>query len=408
MPIDFKHARLSNGMNVIAEIDPSAHTAAVGFFVKTGARDEPRELMGVSHFLEHMIFKGTAKRTAEMVDRDFDAIGAVHNAFTTAELTAFYAHMLPEHMGEAEEILADILRPALRAEDFESEKNVILEEIAMYDDQPFWVLYERVMEEFYQSHPLGHRVLGTNETISQMSVEAMRSYFHSRYTADNTAVSAAGRLDFPKLLDELELRCSTWQCAQPKREYPAVSLVDEVVDIESERITMHYLLMLAPGPPAHDDRRYAMAVLMHILGGSDSSRLHWALTEPGLAEEASAHYEGRDGTGELFISAVCLPENSRKVEDVARREIESLIGSLTDDDLLRVRSRIATGAALSGERPAGRMRRLGSLWTMFGAYRSLEEELAKIDAVTIDALREVSALYPFEPKVVGRLRPKGE
>lgn len=408
MAIEFQHATLSNGMHVIAEIDPSAHTAAMGYFVKTGARDEPAELMGISHFLEHMIFKGTAKRSAEDVDRDFDAIGAVHNAFTTAELTAFYAHVLPEHLPAAEEILADILRPALRAEDFDSEKKVILEEIAMYDDQPFWVLYERLMEAFYRDHPLGHRVLGTNETITAMTVESMREYFESRYAAENTVVSLAGRLDFPRLVDELEARTQRWQRTPPKRVYPTWQPKHEELDIESDRVSMHYLLMLARGPAADDDRRYAMGVLMHILGGSDSSRLHWALTETGLAEEAGAHYEGRDGTGETFISAVCLPENASMVEGVINKEIEALLDSLTEDDLLRVRSKIATSAALAGERPAGRMRRLGSVWTMYGEYRSLERELAKIEAVTIDDMREAFKAFPFEPRVIGRLRPAAE
>jgi len=406
MAIEFKHATLTNGMNVIAEVDPAAHTAAMGFFVKTGARDEPTPLMGVSHFLEHMIFKGTTKRTAEMVDHDFDAIGAMHNAFTTAELTAFYAHMLPEHLGDAGEILADILRPALRTEDFDSEKQVILEEIAMYDDQPFWVLYERVMEAFYRAHPLGHRVLGTKDTITDMKVDAMRSYFDSRYTAGNTVVSVAGNLDFPRVVEALEQHCQSWQRTPPAREYPEIAPSNEEVNIESDRVTMHYLLMLSKAPPARDDRRYAMAVLMHILGGSDGSRLHWALIEPGLADEASAHYEARDGTGEMFISAVCLPESEEEVEAIAQKEVASLVDSLTEDDLLRVRSKIATAAARAGERPGGRMRRLGNQWTMYGAYRSLEDELTQIDAVTIDALKDVFAMYPFEPKVVGRLRPK--
>ena len=406
MPIEFKQARLSTGMNVIAEIDPTAHTAAMGFFVKTGARDEPGELMGVSHFLEHMIFKGTDKRSAEDVDRDFDAIGAVHNAFTTAELTAFYAHVLPEHVDGAEEILADILRPALRPDDFDAEKKVILEEIAMYDDQPFWVLYERVLETFYGSHPLGHRVLGTNESIGAMSVESMREYFLNRYTAGNTVVSAAGRLNFDKLIDELEGHCQAWRRTPPPRQHPRLKFADNAVDIQSERVNMQYLLMLAQGPAANDDQRYAMSVLMHILGGSDGSRLHWALIEPGIAEEASAHYEARDGTGEIFVSAVCLPENAGDVEGIVNAQVESLLDSLTEDDLLRVRSKIATGAAMAGERPAGRMRRLGGVWTMYGEYRSLEEELAKIEAVTIDSMRAAFAAHPFEPKVIGRLRPK--
>ena len=161
MPITFREATLPNGLHVLAEVDPAAHSASIGFFVKTGARDEATEIMGVSHFLEHMMFKGTETRSAADVDRAFDDLGAEHNAFTTSELTAFHAHALPEHLPAAGEILADILRPALRQEDFDDEKAVILEEIAMYEDHPFWKLYERAMETYYDGHPLSHRVLGT-------------------------------------------------------------------------------------------------------------------------------------------------------------------------------------------------------------------------------------------------------
>jgi predicted Zn-dependent peptidase len=192
MAIRFQKAVLDNGLTVVGEVDPAAHTAAVGFFVKTGARDEDGAAMGVSHFLEHMMFKGSEGRTAEAVDLDFDRIGAEHNAFTTSEVTAFYASCLPEHLPRAEEILSDIMRPALRPDDFDDEKPVILEEIAMYRDQPFWVLYERAMEEYYRTHPLSHRVLGTAETVSALTRDQMAAYLADRYSADNTVVALAG------------------------------------------------------------------------------------------------------------------------------------------------------------------------------------------------------------------------
>ena len=195
MAVEFKQATLANGLNVVAEVDPSAHTAAIGFFVKTGARDEDPAVMGVSHFLEHMMFKGTDTRSAEQVDKDFDDIGADHNAYTSGEMTAFWAHALPEHLPRTEEILSDILRPALREKDFDDEKSVILEEIAMYEDQPFWVLFERVMEAYFRTHPMAHRVLGTRDTIESMQCRQMQTYFAQRYAPDNTVVAMAGGLD---------------------------------------------------------------------------------------------------------------------------------------------------------------------------------------------------------------------
>ena len=196
MPVEFKHAVLDNGLDIIAEVDRDAHTAAVGVFVKTGARDEDGDVMGVSHFLEHMMFKGTARRSADDVNIEFDEIGANYNAFTAHEMTAFWAHILPEYLDRAEDVLTDILRPALRQEDFDQEKSVILEEIAMYADQPFWVLYEKAMESYYRDHPLRHRVLGTNETISNLTREQMKAYFDQRYSADNTVICFGGRSRF--------------------------------------------------------------------------------------------------------------------------------------------------------------------------------------------------------------------
>src|SRR5262245_11889990 len=203
MPIEFQQATLPNGLTIIAEIDDDAHSAAIGFFVKTGARDEHPGVMGVSHFLEHMMFKGTATRSAEEVDQEFDDIGAEHNAFTTSEMTAFWSHSLPEHLFKTEEILADILRPALRQAAFYSEKTGILEEIAMYNNYPFWVLYEKAMDVYYREHPLAHRVLGTTQTITELKRDQMMDYFTNRYSADNTVVAAAGKVDFEALVSRL-------------------------------------------------------------------------------------------------------------------------------------------------------------------------------------------------------------
>jgi predicted Zn-dependent peptidase len=407
MPVRFQHATLDNGLQVIAEVDPTAHTAAIGFFVKTGARDEDASIMGVSHFLEHMMFKGSPTRRAEEVDRAFDDIGADHNAYTTSELTAFWSHCLPEKLQVAELVLSDILRPALRQEDFEQEKKVILEEIAMYQDQPFWVLYERTMEVYYGQHPLSHRVLGTEDTIKAMAREEMAEYFRQRYSSDNTVVALAGRLDFEAIVGRLQEHCGTWERTGVRRSYPMSPAPREEFTIESTTAGQHYLLILCAAPSVNDDRRYAAGMLMQVLGDTEGSRLYWSLVETGLAEDAAAQFDGRDGLGEFIVYASCGAERAEEVERIAIEQMRDLADSLTEDDLLRVRSRVATAATLHGELPSGRMRRLGRLWTYTGAYRSLEEELEQINAVTLDDLRELAAQYPLEPQVIGRLTPAG-
>jgi predicted Zn-dependent peptidase len=405
MSATFKHTTLSNGLTVIGEILPSAHTAAIGFFVKTGARDETAVVMGVSHFLEHMMFKGTETRTAEDVDRQFDEIGANHNAFTSSEMTAFYAHCLPEHLTKAEEVLSDIMRPSLRQEDFDQEKLVILEEIAMYQDNPFWVLYERAIEEYYDEHPLGHRVLGTPETIRNLKRDQMLSYFQQRYSADNTIVALAGNVDFDAMVERIAQHCGHWQRTDASREYPKEAHQPKEVTIEMPNVTRHYLLLISTAPSMADERRYAQAMLMHILGDHDGSRLYWALVDTGLAEEAQAQYDGRDGTGDALVFCMCDPVDAEKVHAIAIEQMNGLADSLTEDDLVRARSKIATAVTLHGELPAGRMKRLGRQWTYDGEYRSLEDELAKINAVTLSDLRAVSEAFPLRPVITASLRP---
>src|SRR5438876_9812713 len=193
MALTFQHKQLANGLDVIAEINPDAHSAAFGLFVKTGARDESSDINGVSHFLEHMMFKGSEKYTWEDVNRIFDEIGARYNASTSQELTSYYANVLPEFTERAVEHLAHLLRPAIRPADFDTEKKVILEEIAMYLDDPGHRLYEKLMETHFGNHPLSQSVLGPAETIQKLQRDQMAGYFQRRYGPGNMVVAVTGK-----------------------------------------------------------------------------------------------------------------------------------------------------------------------------------------------------------------------
>src|SRR5580698_5388552 len=192
MPLQFHHHQLSNGLDIIAEINPDAHSFAAGMYVNTGSRDETFEINGVSHFLEHMMFKGSSKYTWEDVNRIFDEIGARYNAYTSQEMTAYYANVLPEFTEKAIEHLSHLLRPAIRKADFDTEKNVILEEIAMYLDDPGHRLYEKLMEVHFGNHPLSMSVLGTSESIQRLQRDQMAGYFRSRYGPGNMVLAATG------------------------------------------------------------------------------------------------------------------------------------------------------------------------------------------------------------------------
>lgn len=403
MPVTHREATLSNGLKVIGEIDPQAHTAAAGFFVRTGARDEPTHLMGVSHFLEHMIFKGSERRGPLDVNSDFDRMGASHNAFTSSEMTCFHAHVLPERLPEAVDVLADILRPSLRKGDFDEEKGVILEEIAMYEDNPFMALYERLQETYYQGHPLGHRVLGTRESITALERDAMADYFRDRYAADTMALAVAGQVDFDRLVEQAARVCGAWPGGVPGRDHAAFKPAHREVHWTMPNLTRAYLGMVMPAPALNDHRRYAASLVAQIVGDADGSRFYWNLVETGLAEEATCSFDGRDGLGEYMVMAACTREALNEVEARIRSVMKELPGSLDAAELERAKARIATGVALAGERPAGRMTRLGSLWAYGLPYSALEEEMSRIERLTLDDLRTCLADHPLQPMVVGRL-----
>ena len=178
--MEFRKHRLDNGLEIIAETNADAHSMSVAFIVRTGSRDETDEVAGVSHFLEHMCFKGTPRRSADDVNREFDEIGAHYNAFTSEECTAYYASVLPEYQESSVDILADILRPSLRPDDFNMEKKVILEEIQMYLDHPPFGMDDRITQLHMGRHPLAKSVLGTAESVGDLSPEQMRKYFDAR------------------------------------------------------------------------------------------------------------------------------------------------------------------------------------------------------------------------------------
>jgi predicted Zn-dependent peptidase len=405
MTIRYQQRTLDTGMTIIAETDPQAHSAAAGFFVKAGSRDEATKIMGVSHFLEHMMFKGTEDLTTEAINQGFDNLGASNNAYTSREMTCFYAHVIPENIAPATELLSKMMRPALRNNDFDTEKQVILEEIAMYQDNPFWVLYEEAIARHYGAHGLAHRVLGTKDSVSAMTRDEMAQYFNERYAADKTVVALAGNLDFDRSVEQIESLCKEWQSSVGQRDIQIPKVDPSEFTIKDERVNRGYMIGVAQAPAANDDQRYAAALLAQILGGPDNSKLHWALIETGIAEEAQSGYDGLDGTGDYFVYASGDPEKLDDIWSVISNEIRNLKDTITQEDLEGLRSKMATAATIGSERPGDRMQRLGRLWTMTGTYLPLEDELAKIESVTIDDLKAVCDAYPLDRCTLGRLVP---
>jgi len=402
---NFHHHKLPNGLTLIAEQNDDAHTCAVGFFVKTGTRDEDKPVMGVSHFLEHMMFKGTSRRSADDVNREFDEIGANYNAFTSHEATVYYAQVLPEYLPRAIDLLGDMMRPALREEDFSMEKNVILEEISMYDDRPQWRLQDTLVEKFFGQHPLSYRVLGTADSIKALTADQMRTYFNQRYSPDNITVAAAGRIDFAKLIEEVSKITQSWAPTGVRRQYASPTALPLSESMTDAKVNRHYMAMMCPGPSAQDDRRYTAKVIADVLGDSEGSRLYWALIDPGLADEADFSFMPFDQTGSYFAFASCDPDRAAAVEEMLFKTLDNYADSIQLDEIERAKNKMATQATLAGEHPGGRMRGLGMQWTYQGEYRSMKEELNHIMAVTADDVKNLLRDMPFGPRTIVRMGP---
>ena len=254
--MEFVSQTLANGLQVVAERNENAYSTAVAFFVNTGARDETPELSGVSHFLEHMAFKGTPSRSAADINMHLDEIGAHSNAYTSEEQTAYYAAVCPEYQERVVEVLSDMMRPALTHDDFEMEKQVIIEEIHKYDDQPPFGANEKCMEVYFHNHALGNNILGTVDSVSALTPEAMKDYFRSRYSPTNIKLVATGKVDFDALVEQAERYCGHWEPFEARRNNPPAVGADDVHWIERETASQQYAVLMSSGPAIADADRY--------------------------------------------------------------------------------------------------------------------------------------------------------
>jgi predicted Zn-dependent peptidase len=394
--LEFRHHRLDNGLEVIAEANDDAHSMSVAFLVRTGARDESDDVAGVSHFLEHMCFKGTPRRTADDVNRQFDEIGAHYNAFTSEECTAYYASVLPEYQEPSVDLLADILRPSLRKDDFDMEKKVILEEIQMYLDQPPFGMDDRIKQLHLGGHPLARSVLGTSESVGALTPEGMRDYFTSRYSADNVFVAAAGKIDFDALVSQVAARCGDWKPAGAKRDTPRATSKPQFEVVHRPTATQEYVLELADAPASEDADRYAAKLLATIVGDDSGSRMYWELVDSGLAETASlGHYEYL-GLGMFYTWLACEPDDVE--ENLARlhaiyRQVES--AGVSDDELRQAKNKVKARVVLSSERPQSRLFNVGGNWLQRREYRAVADDLKSLDDVTIGDLTAVMKRFPL-------------
>lgn len=405
----FRHAELSNGLTIIGEENPAARSVALGFFVRTGARDEAEDVSGVTHFLEHMIFKGTPRRSAQDVNEDFDRIGASYNAFTSEENTVFHAAILPEYLSQAVDILADILRPSLRKEDFDLEKNVIIEEIGMYDDQPLWSAYDTAKQLFFKGHPLGKSILGTKESISALKQEQMLEYFSRRYVAPNITVAIAGAFDWDEARSLIERPCAGWPSGPVPRVLQPCPRTKAMKVTPSEKVVQEHAFLISAGPAADSPLRYAAEVLANAIGDDTGSRLYWALIDPGLAEGADCSFHEYEGAGAFYTylagDADQTQENLEILQGVLRAAQQE---GLTPEEIAIAKNKLLSRIVRGNERPMGRMQALGFNWIYFKKHRTVDEDLTAVEAVTAKDIRTLLDEFPLDEPTIVALGPLKE
>jgi len=383
--MEFKKKTLSNGLDVVGEVNKSAKSAAVGFFVKTGSRDETEQINGVSHFLEHMLFKGTEKLSALEVNEAFDRTGAQFNAGTSEENTVFYAAVLPEYLVEVTGLWIELMRPALRDDDFNIEKNVIKEEIAMYKDLPSFDVMDRCRSLHFDGHPCGNSILGSEASIDNLTVEQMRDYFTRRYAPNNIALTCAGNFDWGKICSITEKSCSRWRQQTVERKLAHCRGSKKKKRVEKSNLAREHICLMSAGVSAQDPRRFAASLLGIIVGDNVGSRFFWELVDKALAEAATMQFGAMDGTGAFHSYISCSTDNVTRVLDTVSGIFQSLSqNGITEDELRKAKNKVLSALVIKNELPMGRLIDLGFNWIYLKRYRTVQDDISAIKAVTVD------------------------
>jgi predicted Zn-dependent peptidase len=388
--MQFHRKTLANGLVAIGEVNPAAKSAAVGFFVRAGARDESLQINGVSHFLEHMLFKGTERLNAFEVNEAFDSRGAQFNAFTSEEQTVFYAAVLPEYLVDVTELWAELMRPALRDEDFDIEKHVIKEEIAMYQDTPAFDVVDRCRRLHFGTHPCGRSVLGTAETIDGLTAPRMREYLSNHYAPNNMVVACAGNFDWGRFVAALETTSGRWPAQPVERPLSDFPGTKQKARADKANLKREHVCLIHTGVSAQDPRRFAAAMLSLIIGDDYGSRFYWELVDKALVEEAAMHFGPMDGTG-LFYSYFCSgTENAGRVMNIANGIFRDLTEKgVADEELAKAKNKVLSALVIKNEVPMGRLVDLGFHWMYLGRYRSIEQDVEDVKAVQADQVNSL-------------------
>jgi predicted Zn-dependent peptidase len=408
---------LPGGVRVLTETMPGLRSATFGCWVGVGSRDEADGHHGSTHFLEHLLFKGTARRTSMEIASAFDAVGGEANAVTGKEHTCYYARVLDDDLPLAVDVLADMVTSAtLAAADVESERGVILEELAMNDDDPGDVVHERFAELVLGDHPLGRPIGGTADTIEAVGAADIVAHYHRHYTAPGLVVTAAGGLDHDVLCGQVRdaLAGSGWALspdAAPLSRRPITSQTFGApqgrVLVVRRVIEQANVILGTTGLTATDPRRYAMSVLNAVLGGGMSSRLFQEIRERrGLAYSVYSFASGHSDSGYFGLYAGCAPGKVDEVITLLRAGLEELAADgLDEEELARAHGQICGGLVLGLEDSGSRMSRLGKAELVHGEFVSLDESLARVRAVNAEQVQKLAVDLAARPRSLAVVGP---
>lgn len=408
----FSRTVLPGGIRVVTERMPEVRSVTIGFWIGVGSRDESEDVQGSSHFLEHTIFKGTKTRGVREIAESFDAVGGEANAFSAKEYTCFYGRILDKDLPMASDILIDLLRNAsLNPDEIESERKVILEEIAMRDDTPDDLVHELFIETLFGDHPLAREVMGTNESVGSITPETLRSFYETHYTPPNIVVAAAGNIDHEELVARIEPSFPEDHRKATHREQVLPSGAKQKVRVQTRDTEQAHILLGGLGYSRHHPDRFAWGVLDDLLGGGSSSRLFQLIREQrGLAYSVYSYRHMFIETGMYAVYAGTAPANAMEVVGLVTEELDRLVESgITDAELERAKGRSRGSLVLSLEDPASRMSRLGRSDLVHGEILSIDELLARLESVTAeDVARVARELLRPEGRVLTVIGPFSE
>jgi predicted Zn-dependent peptidase len=406
---------LPSGVRILSEQVPGARSATIGYWVAVGSRDELPNTFGSTHFLEHLLFKGTTSRSALDIAVSFDAVGGEHNAMTAKEYTCYYAKIRDRDLGMAVEVLSDMITSSLLDPiEFENERGVILEELAMADDDPSDVTSERFFEAVLGEHPLGRPIGGSPETIQASTRESVWTHYRENYRAQDLVITVAGAVDHDVLVEGVQraLVAAGWDLTIEAQPVPRRDASEGLIERGSSLVVVKRpieqanILLGVPGIAAGDERRSTMAVLNSILGGGMSSRLFQEIREKrGLAYSVYSFSPSYSDAGLFGLYAGCSPAKAGQVAELMLGEFRRLAdGGVTDEEMRRAAGQLSGASALALEDSDTRMSRLGRSEITMGEFSDLDEALRRLTLVTADDVRALAqelAARPLSIAAVG-------